>query len=70
LSSSRSIKPNVGSKLSLFSSKIGIVSSLGGIDLDTENLSGELEDLVLYFAVLIRIVSTKSFTLARGSRRR
>lgn len=53
LSSRGSIKLNVVGKLGLFSSEVRVISTLSSIDLDTKNLGGELEDLVLYLAVLL-----------------
>ena len=52
LSSSRSVKLDVVGELGLLSREVRGRSSLRGGNLDAENLSSELEDLVLYFAIL------------------
>lgn len=52
-----SIKRNVVRQLSLLSRNITASLSLSSVNLETENLSGELEDLVLYFAVLGKEIS-------------
>jgi hypothetical protein len=52
LSSHSGIKLNIIGQLRLLSRQITVISSLSGLDLDTEDLSCELQDLVLYLAVL------------------
>lgn len=52
LSSRSGIKLNIIRQLHLLSRQITVISSLSGLDLDTEDLSCELQDLVLYLAVL------------------
>lgn len=52
MTSGSSIKLDVVGELGLFSSEIRIISSLSSLDLDTEDLGGELQDFVLDLAVL------------------
>lgn len=58
LSGGSSIKLNIVRKLSLLSGEISIVASLSSLNLDTEDLCGELEDLVLDLAVLFKAPSS------------
>jgi hypothetical protein len=57
LTGSGYIESDVLGKLGLLSSEIGSVTTLSSLNLDAENLSGELEDLVLDLAVLSSYVS-------------
>jgi hypothetical protein len=55
LSACRSVKLDVIRKLRLLSGKVTGASALGRLNLNTQNLGRELEDLVLYFAILLHI---------------
>jgi hypothetical protein len=59
LTRGRSIKLDVVCKLRLLSSKVTATSALGSINLNTQNLGRELEDLVLYLAVLFAHISIR-----------
>ena len=52
LSRGGSIELDIIRELCLLSRKIAGAATLGSLNLDTKNLSRELEDLVLYLAVL------------------
>ena len=59
LSRGRSVKLDVVCKLRLLSSKVAAASALGSINLNPQNLGRELEDLVLYLAVLFAYISIR-----------
>jgi len=57
LSNSSSIKFDIICQFRLFGGKIAIIATLRSFNLYTQHLSRELQNLVLYLAVLLQIIN-------------